>query len=76
MWAIATIAVCVVVLFCAYMAQSARTHERAEKERLRKEYENAKEKLRKALNEHPEDFLLHTTLGDRVRRLREQLGEG
>lgn len=73
MWAIATIALCVVVLFLAYMAQSARAHEREEKERLRKEYEDAKENLRKALREHPEDILLHDALGDRVRRLRERV---
>jgi hypothetical protein len=73
MWAVVTISVCAAVMFLAYMAQSARAHEREEQARLRKEYEDAKEKLRKALNEHPEDFLLHDALGDRVRRLRERV---
>lgn len=72
MWAIAAIAVCITVMFFAYMAQSARKHERAEKARLRKEFEDAKEKLRQALVDYPGDTLLHDVLSDRVRRLREQ----
>lgn len=73
MWALVALAACVMVLFLAYMAQSARVHEREEKAQLKKDLEDAKEKLRKALNEHPGDFLLHDVLGDRVRRLRERL---
>jgi cytochrome c-type biogenesis protein CcmH/NrfG len=73
MWEVAAIAACLMVIFLAYMAQSARVHERKAKAQLKKELDDAKEKLRKALNEHPGDFLLHDALGDRVRRLQEQL---
>jgi predicted metal-dependent phosphoesterase TrpH len=73
MWSVVAIFVCIIVLFWTYMAISAQKHERAEKAQLKKELDDAKEKLQKALNEHPGDFLLHDALGDRVRRLQEQL---
>lgn len=75
MWSIAAIFVCIAVIFLAYIAQSARKHEREEKARLRKELEDAKEKLRQALLDYPGDTLLHDVLSNRVRRLREQCEE-
>ena len=73
MWAIVAMLICVAVLLWTYMAISAQKHERAERERLRKEYEDAKAKLQKAVDDHPGDVLLHTTLSDNVKRLRKVL---
>ncbi len=73
MWAAVAILVCVAVLLWTYMAIAAQKHERAEKERLRKDLDDAEARLRKALEDCPGDFTLHSVLGDVVRGLREQL---
>ena len=73
MWSIVAIFLCIIVLLWSYMAMAAQQHERAEKERLRKELEDAKAKLQKAIDDHPGDVLLHATLSDNVKRLRKLL---
>lgn len=72
MVAVAIIAVSVVALAVLHVVATTRKYERLKAERKAKEIQDARDELAKALKEHPQDVLLHATLYDRVKRLRNQ----
>lgn len=72
MVAIAVIAVSVVAMGVIYTIASNRSYERALKAKKEKELQDAKDELARALKEHPQDVLLHATIYDRIKRMRNQ----
>lgn len=67
------LAVCLIALFGLgglYVYASERNHQRRLAEVKAQKIKEAEDALRKALKEHPQDILLHTSLSDRLKRLR------
>jgi predicted Holliday junction resolvase-like endonuclease len=72
MWSVVAIFICLVTMLIAYIVQSALVHSRAELKKIREEIDDAERELEKALADHPEDCVLHASLGKRLNGLRKR----